>query len=104
MENLCDIIKCKIEEEYESVAKFSRTVDIPYSTLNSIIKNEIDSSRFSTVMYICRILEIDIFENKNLKFSDFDLEFISKLLALDGHGIELITAIIEKEYERIINF
>lgn len=104
MENLCDIIKCKIEDKYGSIAKFSRVMDIPYSTLNTIIKNGMDNSRFSMVLEICRILEIDVFNNKNCKFSDFDLQFITKFLALDEHGIGLITKIIEKEYERSINF
>ena len=59
---LCDKINTKIDEKYGSVARFSRTVNVPYSTLNCILKNGLSNSKFSMVLDICRRLRVDIFD------------------------------------------
>ena len=45
MQRLSAAIKEAIESKYGSVAKFSRLIDIPYSTLNNILKNGFDNSK-----------------------------------------------------------
>ena len=97
-------IKEAIKSEYGTVAAFSNETGVPYSTLNSIIKNGPDNSKFDMIMKICRCLKIDVFNISDLNLSVDDVEFVYKLSRLDKHGAELLTAVLEREYKRSNKF
>lgn len=99
---LCNRINSKIDEKYGSVARFSRTVNVPYSTLNCILKNGLSNSKFSMVLDICRRLRVDIFSMEKYEIRAADIPVISKISSLDEYGIGVISGIIEKEYKRCI--
>ena len=99
---LCDKINTKIDEKYGSVARFSRTVNVPYSTLNCILKNGLSNSKFSMVLDICRRLRVDIFDIEKYGIKAADIPIISKISSLDERGIGVISGIIEEEYKRCI--
>ena len=99
---LCDKINTKIDEKYVSVARFSRTVNVPYSTLNCILKNGLSNSKFSMVLDICRRLRVDIFDIEKYGIKAADISIISKISSLDERGIGVISGIIEEEYKRCI--
>lgn len=99
---LCNRINSKIDEKYGSVARFSRTVNVPYSTLNCILKNGLSNSKFSMVLDICKRLRVDIFSMEKYGIRAADIPVISKISSLDEYGIGVISGIIEKEYKRCI--
>jgi len=61
-------IKEIIIERYGSVRQFAIKIDIPYATVDSILKRGIDNSNVSNVMKICKVLEISI--DKTLEKKD----------------------------------
>lgn len=101
---LCDTIKNNIEAEYGSVAKFSRIFDIPYSTLNNVLKNGLDNSKFSMVVFICQKLDIDIFNNANLPIASEHLPIVSMISKLDERALDVVSGVVESEYERCMKF
>lgn len=103
MNNLANLLKEGINKKYGGVAQFSRQTNIPYSTLNSIFKKGLDNSKFSMIIKMCRELDINVFEN-TVNFNKHDIDFLTKISALDEYGLELLEKLIEKEYKRSIKF
>lgn len=52
-------LKNLILQRYRSIRAFSEKTDIPYSTIDSILKRGIENSSMSNIMKICRALGID---------------------------------------------
>lgn len=53
-------LKELIKKEYKSVRAFSKTADIPYSTIDNIFKRGIQGVSIQVVLKICNILNIDV--------------------------------------------
>ncbi len=104
MQRLSAAIKEAIESKYGSVAKFSRLIDIPYSTLNNILKNGFDNSKFSMVVDICRRLEVELPEQRLPELDEAEVRIIRKYSLLDNRGRRLVENIVEQEYKRCIKF
>ena len=57
-----------ILDRYMSLRQFAREVDIPYSTLMTLLARDVGGASFDIVMKICRKLEInplELCEEKN---------------------------------------
>ncbi|MGM9879445.1 MAG: LexA family protein [Bacilli bacterium] len=69
-------IKNLIIEKYGSVRQFAIKIDIPYTTVDSILKRGIDNSNVGNVIKMCKALNISIdnlLENKDILFNlNFD--------------------------------
>lgn len=75
-----DKLKNLIIEKYGSVRQFSIKIDIPYTTVDSILKRGLDNSNVGNVIKMCKALDISIdnlLDNKeiisNLEFDNADL-------------------------------
>lgn len=51
-----------IMDRYTSLRKFAREIDIPYSTLMTLLTRDVGGASFDIVIKICRKLEIDPLE------------------------------------------
>lgn len=55
-----DKLKNLIIEKFGSVRQFAMKIDIPYTTVDSILKRGIDNSNVGNVLKICKALNISI--------------------------------------------
>ena len=51
-----------ILDRYTSIRQFAREIDIPYSTLMTLLTRDVGGASFDIVIKICRKLEIDPLE------------------------------------------
>lgn len=61
-------IKELIIEKYGSVRQFALKIDVPYTTIDSILKRGIDNSNVSNVIKMCKALHISI--DRSIENSD----------------------------------
>ena len=47
-------------EKYGSVRAFTKTINVPYSTIDSMLKRGLDGTGVATVLLVCLSLQIDI--------------------------------------------
>ena len=73
-------LKKLIIEKYGSIRKFAINIDIPYTTIDSILKRGIDNSNVSNVIKICKALNISLDQSlnenriiNNLSFDNADI-------------------------------
>ena len=62
-------LKKIIIERYGSVMQFSKKIDVPYTTIDTILKRGIDNSNVSNVIKICKELKLsveDMVDNKKI--------------------------------------
>lgn len=55
-----EMLKCAILAEYKSLREFSIETNLPYSTLQNILRRGIDGAGTGNVMLVCRKLGIDV--------------------------------------------
>lgn len=55
-------LKKKILDEFKSIRAFTQTANIPYSTIDTMLKKGIQGTGISTMIKVCTILSIDINE------------------------------------------
>ena len=58
MGNIEDSLKNLILSRYRSVREFTTTIDMPYSTMDSIFKRGIRKANMDNIIKICNALEI----------------------------------------------
>ena len=104
-------LKTLILEKYKSIRAFSINLELPNSTMDTILKRGISGTAISTVIKICNALEIDVnsladgqikpkpFVSK-LQYSFEEEEHIKKYRTLDEHGKRNVDNILQNEYER----
>lgn len=56
------MLRSLILDRYTSLRKFAREIDIPYSTLMTLLSRDVGGASFDIVIKICRKLEIDPLE------------------------------------------
>lgn len=72
-----DKLKSLIIEKYGSIRQFALKIDIPYTTVDSILKRGIDNSNVGNVIKMCKALNISIdnlLDNNSLKFDIKNIE------------------------------
>lgn len=104
-------LKTLILEKYKSIRAFSINLELPNSTMDTILKRGISGTAISTVIKICNALEIDVnslaegkikpkpFVSK-LQYSFEEEEHIKKYRTLDEYGKRNVDNILQNEYER----
>ncbi len=97
MDDLSEQIRFEIKKQFGTLKKFSEASGIPYSTLVSAMKKGVGGTAYRTVVRICGILHI----RQPYGCGDgFYRECSSRLSALDGEGLSMVTAVLDKEYSR----
>ena len=94
-------LKDFILSKYRSLREFTQEIDMPYSTMTTILKRGIDNSNVQNIIKICQALEIkadDLAEGNivpvekhntnSVRIEDILFEFTQKLLNTDGLTID----------------
>lgn len=53
-------LKKKILDEFKSIRAFTQTANIPYSTIDTMLKKGIQGTGISTIIKVCSVLSIEI--------------------------------------------
>ena len=105
-------LKSLILSRYKSLRAFTQAADIPYTTVDSMLKRGVKGAGVSSVIKVCNHLGIDIdalgngrIEEKQ-KFHSAaltppELQHIKKYRTLDGHGKETVDVVLDKEVQRM---
>ena len=56
------ILRNLILDKYVSLRQFAKEIDVPYSTLMTLLARDIGGASFDIVIKICKKLELDPFE------------------------------------------
>ena len=56
------LLRNMILDRYVSLRQFAKEIDVPYSTLMTLLARDIGGASFDIVMKICKKLELDPFE------------------------------------------
>lgn len=102
-------LKNLILSKYKSLREFSIELDMPYSTIDSILKRGIDKASITNIIKICKRLNISAdeladgcivpanYEFSKIEFSNSEKELILKFRKLDPRGQLNIYGAIERE-------
>ena len=101
-----EYIKSLIKESGRNVKEFANDIDIPYTTLLSMLKN-LGGAAVDSIIKICDELSITVEQLNNMgeheetgKYTTKENEMISMYRKLDFHGKDIIDTILTKEYDR----
>lgn len=101
MDELTMLIKQEIKKQYRSVRQFAMSVGIAQTTVVSALKNGVSGTSFSTVMKICKALNIEVFNHSvPLIMTDEIITMIKKYNALDKLAEHTIQTVLNVEYDR----
>lgn len=90
MEKLEQDLKDYIIQQYGSLNKFTEKIEMPWTTLDSVLKRGIRNSNVSNIIKICQGLQISADELIN-----------GKLVSLDGYSKNTDHALLDDEIRRI---
>ena len=103
-------LKCLILAHYKSLRAFSQAIDLPYPTLDSMLKRGIMNAGVSNVIKVCQTLEIsvDALANGEIIASPSNVtdltpeetELINKYRALDDNGRQMVKVVLETAYQQ----
>lgn len=111
--NIEDKLKNEILKNYKSIRAFTLKIEIPYTTLDGILKHGITRAGVSTMIKICNELNISIeaLEDNRIQektivtdFSKLEAQHIKKYRNLDGHGKKIVDLVLDEEHERILSY
>ncbi len=115
-------LKDLILSNYSSVREFSRMIDMPYSTLDSIFKRGIENASVSNIIRICTELSISVDElahgnitirsatnaiskDSTPSISPDAIDLAHKYDQLDTHSQQVVTAVVDMELKRpVLNY
>ncbi|HFQ7765836.1 TPA: helix-turn-helix domain-containing protein [Clostridioides difficile] len=106
-------LKQLILDRYKSIRAFTKEIDTPYSTIDTMLKRGVGGTSITTVLKVCNALNIDadaLIENElrekqnsiNISIKSSEQDILKKYNALDEHGKDIVTTILEKEYIRVM--
>ncbi len=112
MKSTEDRLKEKILINYRSVRAFAEEIDVPYSTLDTMLKNGVENSRFSLIARVCDGLGIGLSQLQQGKIlpdqrrasaviSSAEQHHMIQYRALDRHGRAAVDGLLRIEYERV---
>ena len=101
VDELTLLIKQEIKKQYRSVRQFAFSVGIAQTTVVSALKNGVSGTGFSTVMKICKALDIQVFDySVPLVINDNVITLLKKYNALDKLAEHTVQTVLNVEYER----
>lgn len=101
-----------IIERFKSVKAFAMFIEVPYTTLDSILKRGIDKANVLNIIKICNALDIDIDALANGRIQSkiklvktpltaYEQAHIQKYRKLDASGRDMVDTVLGKEVERL---
>ncbi len=89
--------------------KLSEMTGIPLGTLSKIMAGISDSPKLSNIIAICDALDCTLdyiisgtpVNNNNYTLTDEEIRLIENFRALDDHGAEMVSLVLQKEGERV---
>lgn len=104
MDELTMLIKHEIKKQYKSVRQFAISVGIAQTTVVSALKNGVSGTSFSTVMKICKALNIEVFNHSvPLVMNENVATILKKYNALDKIAEHTLLTVLDAEYNRCIS-
>ena len=99
---LTELICSEIKKQYKSDRKFAQTLNIPPTTLSSILKNGVRGTAFETVINICSVLGIRLVYSDSLQYADhYSFELLNDFAKLDDDGKKVVIVTIQSELKRL---
>ena len=101
MDELTRLIKQEIKKKYKSVRQFSFAIGVAQTTVVSALKNGVSGTAFSTVMKMCKALDIQVFEYETpLVINDDVISMVRKYNSLDKLATHTVRTVLDVEYQR----
>ena len=101
MDPLTVLIKQEIKKQYKSVRQFTASMDIPYTTIASALKNGVGGTAYDTVIKICKTLNIQLVNYRNPVLVNQDaLGVLTRYNSLDAQGAHTVRTVLEMEASR----
>jgi len=105
-------LKAKILQNYRSIRVFSQIIGVPNSTIATILTKGILNASVTTMIHVCRELNIDldklvdgeivdISEKKIYPFNAKEIDLIKKYRAIDERGQQTVDAFLQIQYELV---
>ncbi len=108
-------LKNYILSKYKSIREFTIAVDVPYSTIDNMLKRGISGTGVNTMIKICDFLALDVNDLARgritevvhpsiapLSLSSQEESYIRKYRQLDTFGKQAVDAVMDIEYTRSI--
>ena len=102
MDPTTKLIRAEIENQFGTVARFSKESGIPYSTLTTLLNRGVDSTSYGTVLKILNLLGIKNTAD-DIRVSAQAWDLLNKISELDSQGLHTVKAIVNAEYNRCNN-
>lgn len=106
-----DQLRALIVAKFGSLKKLTEIYDIPYSTLQTVLKRGVQNAGIGTLRILSDALDItlDGLSNNLIEYKDPELHtnnsedylFLYKYNQLDKHGKELVNIVLNSEFERV---
>lgn len=102
-------LKEYILSKYKSIRAFSTVADIPYSTVDTMLKRGIGGTGVNTVIKICQTLNIDTESLGNGKIKEIkkdailsieEFNLLNQYRVIDFYGKKLLREVAKHEYDR----
>ena len=110
MESTETRLKNLICEKFSSVKDFASRIDVPYTTLDSILRRGVENANVRNIIKICDALDIDVdalaagqLKSKiklPFNFSPAEQEHVKKYRTLDRYGKEAVDSVLKVEHTR----
>lgn len=91
-------LKDLILERYKSIREFTTRIDIPYSTVDSVLKRGIRNSNIITIIRICKALGISAD-----KLAEGEIVYVSDKVIIPRHDLIEVTDILEDTKAQLIH-
>lgn len=101
-----------LKEKKKNKAQLAKAAGIPYTTLDSMLKRDSDTSRLATIFKIAEYLDVAVEElvfddyhrnSSKAEFTESELSMIEGLRSLDERGRGVVTAVLNYEISRAKN-
>ena len=95
-------LKDLILSRYKSIREFAITIDMPYSTIDTILKRGVNRANISNIIAVCKELDIDVEALGGGKIESKRLD--DEIHTIAAHKDDLNADWTEDELEDIENF
>ena len=111
MSSIEEKLKDIIIKNYNTVKEFAAKINIPYTTMDSILKRGVEKANVLNIIKICDALNIEADALANGKIqsrhnriepnmSSAEIEHMYKYRNIDNYGKDIVDTVLDKEYLR----
>lgn len=97
------LIRKRIKEKFKTIENFAKHVEIPRTTINSILKNGVGSSNYNMVNKIFEFLDIYPFKDCPVVLNQRSIRLLNNFESLDELGKHAVESMVEIERCRIVS-